>query len=47
MSRIEWHVQNARGFRSQEKKVNFLQHDIIGIMVMLSMTNNTSNEYMY
>jgi len=25
-----------------EKKVNFLQHDIIGIMVMLSMTNNTS-----
>jgi hypothetical protein len=30
-----------------EKKVNFLQHDIIGIMVMLSMTNKTSNEYMY
>ncbi len=47
MSRIEWHVQNVRGFKSQEKKVNFLQHDIIGIMVMLSMTNNISNEYMY
>jgi hypothetical protein len=29
------------------KKVNILQHDTIGIMVMLSMTNNTSNEYMY
>jgi hypothetical protein len=28
-----------------EKKLNFLQHDIIGIMVMLSITNNTSNEY--
>jgi hypothetical protein len=30
-----------------EKKVNFLQHEIIGIVNMLSMTNNTSNEYIY